>query len=157
MKKLLSTLLLAFVCIAATAQKEEDFASRYMTLYGEGTSLSCATVSPSMIERMMQLPAEEDNASIKQVLSHLKSIRVVTAANPEETPRLHEQAEALAKKNARRYKPYANDGNKSVYMRRRGELILEIVLIASHPEGTFSIVNLTGNMDDDFISQLLKI
>lgn len=47
--------LATFIAIAAQAQNEQDFASRFMSLYAHQSTLQCTTVSPLMLERMMQL------------------------------------------------------------------------------------------------------
>lgn len=156
MKRLL--FLLALLCCAVTvaAQREQDFASRYMSLYGETAALECATVSPAMIERILQLPDSESTTHVKQVLAQLKSIRVVSGKALEEAGELYEKACSLAKRNSNRYKPYNETADRSIYMRKRGKLILEIVLLQRAAE-VFTIVSLTGNMSDDFLQELLQL
>lgn len=156
MKKWLFTLLFVLAAGTATAQREQDFALRYMHLYGEGTSLACKTVSPQMIARMMQLTGDSATA-FRQVLSQLKSIRVVQNGNPTETAALYDKAAELAKANSRRYSLYAQTEDRSIYLRKRGKLIVELVMLARTGEESFSIVNLTGNMTGDFIRELMKI
>ena len=76
------TLLLALVAaVAARAQGggEQDFASRFMSLYGKGRAVECTTVSPLMLERMMQLPDVEGDSHTREVLKQLKSIRLVSS------------------------------------------------------------------------------
>ena len=68
--------LATFIAIAAQAQNEQDFASRFMSLYAHQSTLQCTTVSPLMLERMMQLPDVEENDHTRQVLSQLKSIQM---------------------------------------------------------------------------------
>lgn len=156
MKKWLLSLLLVLATATATAQREQDFALRYMHLYGEGTSLACKTVSPQMITRMMQL-TEDSETPFRQVLSQLKSIRVVQNENPAETVTLYDKAEELAKANKRRYTLYARTEDRSIYLRKRGKLIVELVMLARVEAERFSIVNLTGNMTGEFIRELMKI
>lgn len=156
MKKWLFSLLLVLATATATAQREQDFALRYMHLYGEGTSLACKTVSPQMIARMMQL-TEDSETPFRQVLSQLKSIRVVQNENPAETVTLYDKAEELAKANKRRYTLYARTEDRSIYLRKRGKFIVELVMLARVEAERFSIVNLTGNMTGEFIRELMKI
>lgn len=156
MKKWLLSLLLVLIAGTAAAQREQDFALRYMHLYGEGSSLDCKTVSPQMIARMMQL-TEDSATAFRQVLSQLKSIRVVHNGNPAEGVELYGKAEELAKANKRRYTLYACTEDRSIYLRKRGKLIVELVMLAQTGGGNFSIVNLTGNMTGDFIRELMKI
>ena len=77
LKYILLTLITCMLTLTASAQKEEDFASRYMTLYAQGTSLECTTLSPDMMELILGLPSVEGNGLAKELLSQLKSIGVV--------------------------------------------------------------------------------
>jgi len=156
MKALLTTLTALLLTLAASAQKEQDFALRYMHLYGETAALSCKTVSPQMIGRMMSL-TEENETAFRQVLSQIKSIRMVQSESREEAETLYLKAEELAKANSHRYRPYAQTDDRSIYLRKRGKLIVELVMLARLPNEGFSIVNLTGNMTGDFIHALMKI
>lgn len=156
MKTLLAMLAALLYGLAATAQGEQDFALRYMRLYGEGSPLSCKTVGPQMIGRMMRL-TEEDETAFRQVLSQLKSIRVVQSESPDEAEAFYLKAEELAKANSRRYQPYARTDDRSIYLRKRGKLIVELVMLAHDGSEGFSIVNLTGNMTGDFIRELMKM
>ena len=157
MKRLLCALLLACIGLTAAAQREQDFASRYMSLYGEGTELQCATVSPLMMERILQLPESHEGGHVREVLSQLKSIRVVSSKTAGEGEALYDKAVELAKDNPRRYKPYAETDAQSIYLRKRGGVIVELVLLTFNDEGVFNIVNLTGNMSDAFLRELLNI
>lgn len=156
MKHFLCTLVMMVLALTATAQKEQDFASRYMALYATGTSLQCTTVSPLMLERMMQLPTVEGDDATRELLQQLKSIRMVTNSASAETTALYDKALKLAKRNTARYKVYTEQGNKHLYVRRRGSYIVEMVLFMKH-NGAFQLINLTGNMTDDFLKQLFKL
>lgn len=155
MKHFIICLLTTICSLTAWAQNEQDFASRYMALYANGTSLQCTTVSPLMLEKMMQLPNVEENAHTRQVLSQLKSIRMVANSTSHETQELYNKATHLAQRNNRRYKPYAQRHDKQLYVRRRGKYIVEMVLFMKH-DHHFKLINLTGNMTDDFLNQLLN-
>ena len=152
--------LLAMVGVSLFAQGEEDFASRYMKLYAKGTSLTCSTVSPQMVSRMMNVAEADNEPHIRQVLSQMKSLRVVTLKKPEESGPLYEKALSLLEANAKRYQPYGANASVErggLWVRRKGEIILEIILLShSHAEG-MNIVDLTGNMDDTFIAELLRL
>lgn len=144
------------VALPLLAQKEEDFAARYMALYAEGTSLQCATVSPSMLERMMQLPSVEEDEAAGKVLAQLKSIRMITHSHEDEAASLYRNAIELATHHAARFKLYAHEGQKQIYVRRKGRYIVEVVLFMLS-EGRFCLIDLTGNMTEGFLGQVLKI
>lgn len=154
------TLLLALVAaVAARAQQggggEQDFASRFMSLYGKGRAVECTTVSPLMLERMMQLPDVEGDSHTREVLKQLKSIRLVSSTAEHDVTHLYANARRLAERNAKRYKLYAERAGKRLYVRRRGKYIVEMVLMMTHA-GRFDLINLTGNMTDDFLNTLMR-
>lgn len=156
MKQFVVTLLLLLLPLTAFGQKEQDFASRFIALHGEGSSLSCVTVSPLMLERIMQLPDLDAEPDTRRVLSQLKSIRVVNHSDAAEGPALREKAEQLVRRNANRYKPYATQKDHELYVRRRGKKFVEMVLFAEQA-GHFILIDLTGNMTDDFLRLVLKV
>ena len=95
------TLLLALVAaVAARAQGggEQDFASRFMSLYGKGRAVECTTVSPLMLERMMQLPDVEGDSHTREVLKQLKSIRLVSSTAGHDVTHLYANARRLAER-----------------------------------------------------------
>lgn len=152
------TLLLALVAaVVARAQGggEQDFASRFMSLYGKGRAVECTTVSPLMLERMMQLPDVEGDSHTREVLKQLKSIRLVSSTAGHDVTHLYANARWLAERNALRYKLYAERAGKRLYVRRRGKYIVEMVLMMRH-SGRFDLINLTGNMTNDFLDTLMR-
>lgn len=159
MKRLLILLLLAAgTALAAMAQREQDFAARFNTLYGERYDLELRTISPQMMERILRLDDVENNDRAASVLSQLKSIRILTAGRTAaEAESLFAMAEALADKNRRRYRLHAHAAGQSVYTRRHGNQLVELVVIRVKDPHTFYLIDLTGNMSDDIISQILSI
>ena len=151
LKYILLSLITCMLTLTASAQKEEDFASRYMTLYAQGTSLECTTLSPDMMELILGLPSVEGNG----LLSQLKSIRVVKNSAKAETAKLFGLAHSLAQKNAKRYKLFAEEGDKQMYIRRHEGKIVEIVMFMHN--GHFQMLNVTGNISESFLQQVLKI
>lgn len=156
MKRFLPLILLFLISLTVSAQKEQDFASRYMALYADGTSLSCTTVSPTMMERVLSLPDVADNKDIKQLLQQIKSIRMVTNTDKQETDTLYGSAVGLAKRNTSRYKLKAEEGDKQLYVRKRGKAIVEMVLLMKQQQRLY-MVSVTGNLDDAIVEQILKL
>ncbi len=159
MRKVLTTLFLSLlVATRAAATGEQDFAARFLSLYNAAGSLTCKTISPQMMERILSLKAVESNKQALQVISQLKSIRIIGGGeNAAEARDLFQKANALAQRNKRRYTLYARSENASIYTRRHGEQLVELVAIRLAEGQTFSLLNLTGNMSDDFIKQILEI
>lgn len=156
MKQLLLTLLFALLPFKLLAGGEQDFASRFMSLYASGTSLKCSTVSPLMMERMMKLPSAREDEEMKQILEKLKSIRLLSHSKPSEADTLLRKAHQLAERNAKRYRPWAINGGKSIYVRKRNSLIVEVVLVMQRG-GYFTLVDLTGNLDEKLMQRLIHI
>lgn len=157
MKRILLTLLTALLPLLAFAGGEQDFAARFIQLYGQDYRITCTTVSPLMMERMLQLPDVEASGTTRQVLSQLKSIRMVQSTSPAEVPHLYANATRLARRNPNRYKLYAEESGKRLYVRRRPSgLIVEMVLFMEQRH-SFSLINLTGNISDSFIDQLMRL
>lgn len=156
MKRFLPLILLFLISLTVSAQKEQDFASRYMALYADGTSLSCTTVSPTMMERVLSLPDVADNKDIKQLLQQIKSIRMVTNTDKQETDTLYGSAVGLAKRNTSRYKLQAEEDDKQLYVRKRGKAIVEMVLLMKQQQRLY-MVSVTGNLDDAIVEQILKL
>lgn len=153
--KLIATTLLLFVLasLTALAQNEEDFASHFMAQHAQHSTLQCTTVSPLMLEKMMQLPTVENDAETQRMLKQLKSIRLVRNTQPTETQQLQTQALELIKRNAARYKLYGEQRGRHLYVRYRKNLIVEMVLIMQH-DHLLHIINLTGNMSKNFLNHL---
>ena len=78
--------------LPAAAQRGEDFASRYMALYGDRAALACKTISPAMMERIMKLDTVRHDAGTRRVFAQLRSIRFVTAPDTALTRQLYAQA-----------------------------------------------------------------
>ena len=154
MKHFVITFWLLLLSVASFAQQELDFATKFMELNKANfNELRCCTVSPYMMERIMKLDTLEGNNNIRNILAQLKSIQIVEAHNSNNCDSLFVLATNLAKENKRRYKLYANEEEKKVYLRKRNKVIVEMVLI-SNPDNELNIVSITGNMDDGFIKEL---
>ena len=115
MKRLLSILLLALMSMAVTAQKETDFALHFMKMYAQGTSLTCKTVSPTMMSAMLQSDAINKDKDTESLLRQIRSIRTISNDKSSETQALHEKAETLIKTNKGRYQLYDTFDGKNLY------------------------------------------
>lgn len=156
MRRTFCTLIAALFTLTVWAQEQQDFATRFMDLYGEGSSIERMTISPQMLERVMRLPEMEENSEEKEILSQLKSIQMLTNADSAETKTLYGEAVQLAQHNAQRYKLRADADDKKLYIRERGEVIVEMVLLM-RDEQSFLLINFTGNMTDKFLEQVFQI
>lgn len=154
LKYILLTLITCMLTLTASAQKEEDFASRYMTLYAQGTSLECTTLSPDMMELILGLPSVEGNGLAKELLSQLKSIRVVKIRQRPKLPNSSDWRTAWRKK-CQTLQTFCRGGRQTdVYPTARRKIV-EIVMFMHN--GHFQMLNVTGNISESFLQQVLKI
>lgn len=156
MKKLLLILLVMGLPLMTMAQGENDFSTQYMSLYSDiDSTIVCKTVGPRMMKHMMNLDTVENNDELRTIMKQIKTLQVVRA-NGEETAEMnYDRAITLAQLNKRRYKLYARGNDYQIYLRKKGNAIVELVHISCQ-DSTFCIINLTGNMTKNFISRLSK-
>ena len=151
--------LLWTMALPAAGQREQDFALRFMKQYAaHNDQVSCTTISPAMMEKMMKVATSENQAHVKNVLSHLKSIRVVSSKPGATTDALSRKALQLMNTNTRRYQPLTGEPPKEdggLWIRSKGKTIVELVMIDT-TKG-LQIVNLTGNMDRAFLQEIMKM
>lgn len=137
--------------ISANAQ---DFASRFMMDFSKDTSIHCQTISPKMMERLVNIhqKKKENNATARQLIAKLKSARIIQGTD---NPKYFLHAEKMLKRNRQRFIPLSQStahGNNQIFVRRKEDLIIELIMLNKNIEmGTFTIINLTGDMDDEFI------
>ena len=153
MKRLLSILLLALTSLTVAAQHETDFALHFMKTYAQGTSLTCKTVSPTMMSAMLQSDAINKDKDTESLLRQIRSVRIISNDKISEPQTLHEKAEALIKANKGRYQLYDTFDGKNLYTRKRGDTFVEVVLITKQ-EGHLYIIDLTGSMTEAFIKEI---
>ena len=143
------------MCIAAQAQVETDFASNYLKLYATNTSLYCTTVSPTMINRMLSMKTLPKDRQAQQALQCIKSVRIGSNKNANETSGLFDKAKSLLQQNSDRFAHYNDYDGKTIYVRRKGDTIVEAVLLTK-TDGRLYVVDVTGNMTEAVIKSLIN-
>lgn len=145
---------------AVFAQSGQDFASKFVEQCDVDTAVQCITVSPRMMEQLTKEADAKSNESMAQAIQKLKSARIVSTSTRGEE--YYKQAEELLKKNPQRFthdKDYrSSHGHGTFYTRKtkNGDTV-ELVLLHSDTEaGILVIVNLTGDIDEEFISSLTR-
>lgn len=138
-----------------TNAQGQDFASRFMLETSKDASISCETISPKMLETLIKMHDgnKDENASL---ISKLKSVRIIHV--PKRSKAYFKNAEALLDKNKNRFTEVTearNAENKKIFLRKKDELILELVLLNLDTlQNKLTIINLTGEMDQEFIEDL---
>lgn len=153
MRVLLTVLMVMFVTVTTWAQ---DFASRYMSENAGDTTLVRISISPRMMEEIMEKGIQEkDTVGIADMISRLKSMQIVYS--DKQGRGYFKKAEDMAERNSARFRKMASyDKEKDhcrIFVREQEKQIVELVLLKQ--EGRrFTVINFTGDMDWDFIERL---
>ena len=153
-KKLFSLLLMVIMAMAANAQQALDFVGKFVTQCEGDTTVKCITVSPKMMEQIVESRQGDDEAheALNQAIGKLKSMRIVTAR-----AEYFERAQQLLQKHARRFqaeKEYQCDNVRGVFYTRRnrkGKTAELIMLREDIARNQLTIVCLTGDIDKEFL------
>lgn len=144
--------------MAAAAQRGLDFASKFMQQCKDDSMVQCVTVSPTMMEQLTRQGEESRGDNIQQAIQKLKSARIITISDKNED--YYEKAESLLKKNSRRFKhskSYQHEESRGAfYIRqlRNGNTVELVMLKNDTIKKKTMIVNLTGDIDEEFINSL---
>lgn len=153
MKHLILSILFLTFTLTSWAQKEQDFVSHFISLYDKDGELGCTTISPAMFKHIIKLDDVRNDKEAKEILSQIKSMRLLTCGEDARTAGLYALAIDLAQKNAGRYKTYTESDDVHIYARYKKSKVVEFVLI-SCDDGEFVIIDVTGNMSADFVKSL---
>ena len=137
------------------AKPSGDFSSRFMKEKKGNKDVKFVTISPRMLREMMSRASDKHKA---EILSHIKSIRIVEVGRGAE--KYHTEALDLLQKNKNRYQQYgASESRKGqqVWMRKKKDSIVELITLLLDKEGRFKLVNVTGEMDDEFIQLMTEM
>ena len=110
--------------------------------------------------QMLKAPGAEQNENINRIISKLKSARIITVNRRGED--YYQYAEQMLEKNKYRFqrdKSYQNTHiSGCFYIRTKGSEIVELVMIHKDTKGgKFILINLTGKIDEEFISNLTRM
>ncbi|BEH00148.1 hypothetical protein BSYN_24120 [Bacteroides sedimenti] len=149
---------LLIICIVLLAGKvsAQDFASRFLEKHLPDTNLTCVTISPKMMEKVMNLEVDGEQ-DMMEMISKLKSMRMVTTEVNGQ--KYYNEALKVLEKNSGRFEPYLSFEDKSenyqIMIRKKKNAIIELVMLMREADN-FTVINFTGNMSQDFIARLAK-
>lgn len=160
MRRVLYFLTLIIACTAAHGQ---DFVSRFMQSTVPDSGMICQVISPKMMEKLIKFHHEQADTTIvydelvMHELTKIKTVQIVTSVNNGHVH--YNRAMTLLANNPQRFTSLSNeetkDGNTSVYMRKKGKAILELVTLQLRKKNdSFTVINLIGHMDDKFLQSL---
>lgn len=161
MRRLVTLLL---VCLAMPvcmyAQTMQDFASRFMDDNAGDKNLECVTVGPKMLREIMKLAKEyDDSQDMMSFFSNINSVRIINSGSSAEEYR--KEALELLESSGKRYTKYgkgdsSEDYGDCVWVRRRSDKIVELVYVSMAKEKEFMVLDITGQLDEDFVDSLLN-
>lgn len=154
MKRIL--LLVAALCVAGLLEAQ-DFVSRFMKDRTSDSNLECISISLKMIQEVLDIKADASNKELLDMISELKSMQILSS--DVKGKMYYKEAEEILKRNTTRFEPFASyqakDMSSQILVRRRGKNIVELVMLVNEGDG-FSVINFTGDMNDDFIKRISK-
>lgn len=144
---------MALLSVVVSAQ---DFASRFMAEHKGDSNLTCVTISPKMMKKIMKNDAEKDK-EVMDMISNLKSMQVLTSEV--EGEKYFDAAIKVAEKNIGWFESLLSFKDKSenyqIIVRRKKDTIVELVMLMNE-KNHFAVVNLTGDMNSEFIAQIKR-
>ena len=151
-----SVLLMCWMALLSVAVSAQDFASRFMAEHQADSNLTCVTISPKMMEEIMNSDAEKDK-EVLDMISNLKSMQVLTS--DVEGKKYFNAALKVVEKNSGRFESFLSFKDKSencqIMVRKKKSTIVELVMLM-HEKNHFAVVNFTGNMSPEFIAQIKR-
>ncbi len=132
----------------------QDFTSRFMADCPADSGLVCVTISPKMMEEILKSEAEKD-AGMTAIISNLKSMQLLSSQTDAEIYYAH--ALDVLEKNEDLFESLVlvaePTEDSRILIRKREDTIIELVML-THTDGRFSVINFTGTMDPDFIARI---
>ncbi len=147
-------LLMCCMTVFAVSVMAQDFASRFLDGHKEDENLKCVTISPKMMEEIMNNDADKNEEMI-DIISNLKSMQMLTA--DVKGQEYYDDALKIVEKNSKRFESFLSfDGeseNCRILVRKKNKSIIELVMLVRN-KNHFMVVNFTGNMSPEFIDKL---
>ena len=146
--------------LLVSAQTAQDFASRFMEDNLDDKNLECVTVGPKMLREITKMAKENDDSQdMMSFFSNINSVRIINSGSSAEEYR--KEALELLESSGKRYTKYGKDDSSEdygdcVWVRRRSDKIVELVYVSMAKEKEFMVLDITGQLDEDFVDSLLN-
>lgn len=161
MRRLVTLLLVCLTMpLCMSAQTAQDFASRFMDDNAGDKNLECVTVGPKMLREITKMAKENDDSQdMMSFFSNINSVRIINSGSSAEEYR--KEALELLESSGKRYTKYGKDDSSEdygdcVWVRRRSDKIVELVYVSMAKEKEFMVLDITGQLDEDFVDSLLN-
>ncbi|NLJ00342.1 MAG: DUF4252 domain-containing protein [Bacteroidales bacterium] len=135
-----------------------DFVNRFIEKYSENERpLTNVNIGKTMLDRMTENTNDEE---LKNAFKELKSIRMVSSEDEEDSRYYYHKAHELVKEAFSEYEEMVsvNESNSkiSVFMKRESDEQQDLILITIDNSDGFSLITVSGKIDFDSISKLSK-
>lgn len=161
MRRLVTLLLVCLTMpLCMSAQTAQDFASRFMDDNAGDKNLECVTVGPKMLREITKMAKENDDSQdMMSFFSNINSVRIINSGSSAEEYR--KEALELLESSGKRYTKYgkgdsSEDYGDCLWVRRRSDKIVELVYVSMAKEKEFMVLDITGQLDEDFVDSLLN-
>ena len=161
MRRLVTLLLVCLTMpLCMSAQTAQDFASRFMEDNLDDKNLECVTVGPKMLREITKMAKENDDSQdMMSFFSNINSVRIINSGSSAEEYR--KEALELLESSGKRYTKYGKDDSSEdygdcVWVRRRSDKIVELVYVSMAKEKEFMVLDITGQLGEDFVDSLLN-
>ena len=161
MRRLVTLLLVCLTMpLCMSAQTAQDFASRFMEDNLDDKNLECVTVGPKMLREITKMAKENDDSQdMMSFFSNITSERIKNSGSSAEEYR--KEALELLESSGKCYTKYGKDDSSEdygdcVWVRRRSDKIVELVYVSMAKEKEFMVLDITGQLDEDFVDSLLN-
>ena len=101
----------------------------------------------------------DDSQDMMSFFSNINSVRIINSGSSAEEYR--KEALELLESSGKRYTKYGKDDSSEdygdcVWVRRRSDKIVELVYVSMAKEKEFMVLDITGQLDEDFVDSLLN-
>ena len=152
MKRFLTLSILFVAVMSSVAQNEADFAASFMRRFGDSNTLTCNTVSPTMMERLIQSEDIDLDNQKATLPKSIRSVRIVQEKSGRKDATLYNAAAGMLDDNPKRYRLRDEYDGKKLYIRQRGKTILEIIPGQRERTAPDSRYNRTDGQQDNTIT-----
>ena len=147
-------LFIYFVTFSFLFVSAQDFVSRFMASHPSDSKLTCITISPKMMNEILELNENVDT-TILGMISNLKSMQMLSSNVA--AVRYYNDALSLVNKSVGVYEPYFSINNTyengQIMIRKRFGAIVELIMFSCKSR-RFFVINFTGSMNIEFINRL---
>jgi vacuolar-type H+-ATPase subunit F/Vma7 len=153
--KILASVLFILTALRGIAQ--ENVITEFFREYEGREDFTTIYITSKMFEMIAQIPEQEDEEDLLNVIRKLTGVRVLSADNYEDASDLYKKAYKLLPGHGFEELMIVRESDKETkfLVRQNGEIISELIMLSGGRE-SFSIISITGDLRLKDISRLSK-